>query len=168
VASSITLVPNDFNIGKDVSGQIADDTGHSRSFIEIGHLLQLSVVQHERLVKSTPITNGGILLIETIWEDGEIHFMFERARGNLEFMVMQAAANFFSLDLRPNFTVNWFVQNKDGSQDSFQAIGGKITRPELGKFSADTKVNQSLTIAFTQATLVGPNAPPLSASPLSF
>ena len=118
MASSFTLFPNDFNIGKDVSGQILDDTGASRSFIQIGHLLQLSIVQHERLVKSTPITNGGIPLIETIWEDGEIHLMFERARGNLEFMVMQAAANFFYLDLRPNFTVNWFVQNKDGTQDS--------------------------------------------------
>jgi hypothetical protein len=168
MASSIVLFPNDFNIGKDVSGVISDDTGASKSFIEIAHLLQFSVVQHERLVKSTPITNGGIPLIETIWEDGEIHLMWERARGNVEFMVMQAAANFFALDLRPNFTVNWFVQNKDGSQDSFQAIGCKITRPELGKFSADTKVNQSQIFAFTRAFLVGPNAPPLGASALSF
>ena len=168
MASSFTLFPNDFNIGKDVSGQIADDTGTSRNFIQIGHLLQLRIMQHERLVKTTPITNGGIPLHETIWESGELHFQWQRARGNVEFMTLTAANNFFLLDLRPNFTVNWFVSNKDGSVDSFQAIGCKMTRPELGAFSADKEVSQSQIFAYTQATLVGPNAPALGASPLSF
>jgi hypothetical protein len=168
MASSFTLFPNDFNIGKDVSGQILDDTGTSRNFIQIAHLLSVRIEQREHLVRSTPITNGGIPLIETIWEGGSIHFMWQRARGNVEFMVMQAAANFFALDLRPNFTVNWFVQNKDGTVDSFQAIGCKITRPELGTFSADKHVDQSQVFEFTQAKLQGPNAPALGASALSF
>lgn len=168
MASSITLFPNDFNIGKDISGQIADDTGNSRNFLQIGHLMQMRIEQRERLIRTVPITNGGIPLLETIWEGGSIHFRWTRARGNMEFMTLQAANNFFLLDLRPNFTINWFISNKDGTTDSFQAIGCKMTRPELGMFSADKEVDQSQTFEFTRATIVGPNAPALGASTLSF
>lgn len=166
--ASFTLFPNDFNIGKDVSGRLYDDSGASKALSQIGHLLESRVELRDTIIRKVPITNGGIPLIETIWEGGSLHLRFTRARGNVEYMTLQAMQNFFQLDLRPNFSFAWRIANKDGSIDQFLGIGMKLTRPDLGRFSGTTDVEQSLTFEATQFKWVGPNAPVGGASPLSF
>jgi len=168
VATSYTLFPNDFNIGKDATGRLFDDQGNSRNLAQIGHVLSMGVELHETVVRSKPISNGGLVLYETIWEGCELHFRFTRARGNVEFIAMQAMANFFALDLRPNFAFLWNVLNRDGSIDKFQASGLKLQRPNLGTFSAEKDVEQELRFVGQTAQWTGPNQPPLGASPLSF
>jgi hypothetical protein len=163
-----TLFPNDFNIGKDVSGRIFDDTGVSRNLAEIGHLLMFGVELKDSIVKTRPISNGGINLFETLWEGCDIHLRFTRARGNIEYITMQAMANFFALDLRPNYSISWSILDRNGTVDTFLATGLKLTSPNLGSFSGDKDVEQELRFTGQQGQWVGPNQPQLGASTLSF
>lgn len=166
--SNIRLAPNDFNIGKDISGFLADDAGNVRQFADIGHMLELRLEIEDRLIEVIPITGGGVPLKETIWRGGILHLRYTRARGNLEYMALTAMQNFFFRDARPNFSATYFITNKDGSIDRVVFIGGKITRPDLGRFSGEKDVEQGISLSFTQGRIFGPNAPILGASPLSF
>jgi hypothetical protein len=168
--NSFQLVPNDFNIGKDVSGRIYDDSGFSRSLFDFGHVLSVKLELTGRLIRQMPITNGGIPLLETIWEGARVHFRYTRARGNVEFFAVQTMANYFALNLRPNFSFVWFIADKNGSLDSYIASGGKIdpARLDIGDFSGAKDVEQGFSMDFATATIVGPNAPAPGASGLTF
>lgn len=166
--ATFRLSPNDFNIGKDWSGFIADDSGAIRQFADIGHLLDVRIQIEDRLLTIIPITGGGRPLKETIWHGGVLQTRWTRARGNVEFMTLTAMENYFAANLRPNFTVTFFVANKDGSIDRVLFSGGKLTQPNLGDYSGDKEVEQSIGISFTRGVVIGPNAAAIGASPLSF
>jgi hypothetical protein len=168
MSTPFNLFPNDFNIGKDASGRIFDDSGNSRNLQEIGHVLSIGGEVKDQMISVKPISFGGVVLYESIWEGIDLHFRFTRARGNVEFMVAQLMENFFNLDARPNFSFLWQVLNRDQSIDQFSSFGMKFSRPNLGTFSADRDVEQELRMTGGRFKIVGANAPSVGASPLSF
>ena len=120
------------------------------------------------MISVKPISYGGVVLYESIWEGIDLHFRFTRARGNIEYMASQLMENFFNLDQRPNFSFLWQVLNRDLSIDQFSAFGMKFSRPNIGTFSADRDVEQELRMTGGRFKIVGPNSPAPGTSPLTF
>ena len=149
------ILPNGYNVGTDAAVTISDAYGDVFTAQQLGLLTDFRSAADSIELKVTPITNGGIPVLQTIWNGVTGSMMFVRQGPAFQAFFLETILAYHQSGIIQQFGISMEVQNRDGSVDEYLLSGVQFTKPDFGNFAAVKEVDMSLAFNASIMTKAG-------------
>src|SRR6185312_1608192 len=137
----MAVTVNGYNVGTDSSLTVLDSFGDVFMSDDLGYLMSFESEATDQMNKITPISQGGVPILQTIWNGGTGSLMYTRFGPSFQQLFLDLASAYHDSGTIPQFQVSLNVKNRDGSIDEYLYAGVQFTRPRFGTFRGIREVD---------------------------
>lgn len=142
------------NSGKDVSVTITDSLGNQVNAAQLGIMTHFEVQTDYSQWETKSIINNGAVFYEALPHGSKCSFKFSRYNSALEDMEsLYRTSSYAGLQL--TYTIQFQTQNRDGTVNTRMLINCKPHNWNLGTYTADQDVTQSVDFVSSQLNSTG-------------
>lgn len=145
-----TAIVQGFNIGSDVSFAIMDQYGDVFSEDMLGLMTQFDIRSVDVKMKVTPISNGGVPVLQTIPNGLRGTMTFVRTGPAFSQLYMDLSQGYYTAGVISQMYVMMNIRNRDGSVDEYQIDGVQLSDWDFGDFRGTKEVDCKLSIEAAQ------------------
>lgn len=146
---------NGFSVGTDVSFSIMDDYGDVFSEDMLGLMTEFDIRSTDVRMKVTPINNGGIPINQTVANGVRGQMSFVRVSGAFQQMYIDLQNAYYESGTIPQFTIVFYIRNRDGSVDECMITGVQFSDWNFGNFRGTKEVDLRIALEGSQMTTNG-------------
>ncbi|HEY9678677.1 MAG TPA: hypothetical protein V6C76_11750 [Drouetiella sp.] len=132
---------SDFNVGQDISVTIKSSNGQTWTAEQLGHLTDIEVDRDAKVVSVAACTRGGRTAKMGIPQGYKGKLSFARMDGTLASALLAADKLWFESKVLTTFSIQYVVQNRDGSTNSYLASDAVVPGGKLFNGKQDTHVD---------------------------
>src|ERR1700761_2264887 len=122
-----TTIVQGFNVGSDVSFAIMDAYGDVFSEGMLGLMTQFDIRSVDVKMKVTPISNGGVPVLQTIPNGLRGTMTFVRTGPAFSMLYMDLSQGYFTAGVISQMYIMMNIRNRNGSVDEYQIDGVQLS-----------------------------------------
>lgn len=151
--ANITL-PSGYNVGTDASITISDAYGDVFTAQDLGLLTDFESKAISTTLKVTPITNGGIPVLQTLWNGVSGRMRFVRQSAAFQEFFLEVILAYHQSGIITPFSMSLEILDRSGQIDEYLIQGVQFEDPDFGNYAGLKEVDMALTFA---ASLMQPS-----------
>lgn len=144
------VVIQGFNVGSDVSFAIMDQYGDVFSEDMLGLMTQFDLRSVDVKMKVTPISNGGVPVLQTIPNGLRGTMTFVRTGAAFSMLYMDLSQGYFTAGVITQLQIMMNIRNRNGTVDEYQVTGAQLSDWDFGDFRGTKEVDCKLSIEAAQ------------------